>query len=1837
MKLKDFDDDAIVISGISGKFPNSDSINELTRNLMNGGDCVSSDHTRWKYNHAKVPARIGKMSRITKFDNICFGINAKQTHFIDPAARLTTEVTFEAITDAGINPVELRDTKTNVYGAVTLCESDKALFYEKMEQTGLNLTGSCRAMMSNRISFCMDFIGPSCTIDSTCLSSGIAIQKAYEALKGKLCDYAIVSSGITILHPQASYHMSELGLLSADGVNRSFDEKATGFSRSESIGAIFLQRAKNAKRIYAEVVNSIVMFGENIPRNTCLYPTAKFQAEIMKRTLKHCGLKPSDINYIEADGTAIKSMDREELKAIDLVYGENRSPSNPLLIGSVKSNIGHTLNNNVINSIIKVLIAMETGVIPPNLHYDKPPEDAKCLLDGRVKVITKPTPWVDDYVAVNTASLNGSYSHIILKRNSKGKRKRDLSSHNNMPRLFVISCRSQEMISSIFNVLKQCKGDDELAQLINDITEKPFTHSLYSGYIIIQEFEEANSEEANSEEAIELIQHNSRQIWFVFSGMGSQWTGMGESLMKIPIFAEAIKKCDAVLRPRGYDIVHIICDKDPKIYDDIIHCFLGIAAIQIGLVDILNAVGVQPDYMIGHSVGELGCSYADGCFTPEEMILSALSRGLASVESDLIHGTMAAIGLGYQQVRHLCPADIDVACHNGPDSSTISGPTESINAFVKELQSKGIFAKTVPTNNIAYHSRYISPAGPKLLDYLKKVIPRPKKRSKRWISTSIPKNEWDLTKARFSSAEYHTNNLLYSVLFEEVLKMIPNNAVTIEISPHGLLQAILKKSLHSNCINLSLTKRHRKDNATLILSTLGKLYNLGCPITPGKLYPKIPYPVSRGTPSISSHIRWEHSSDWYVCLSITHTRQRIGERSFILDFGSNEYKYLQDFQINGNVIIPAAVYLKLLADMYSNLILNMAGKSLTLHNILIHNISLKLPRNGKMTFTIMILKGSGDFEIRVKEEMVASGTISLTETGRKDSPEIILQKEDMEILSKEDIYSNLLLRGYKYRESYNIIRGLSTSCSNGTLEWNSDWKLLLEGLIQVHIINSRNRNILMPSKIKKLVIDVEQLTEQMKEKNALPIKFEKRINTITCPGITAIGIELKEILIENRAWEIIVDELRFIQNLNKTEINMDDVILEKEEKFKRTVVVKNQKDCIDRLTIFLRDSKYDNVIFLVNTIIENDIFEILGIIKREPGYKKLQIFDLQDARAPKFSLQNKFYQSQIKLNLRENVLSPNGVWGTYRWTPLPMKSINSSRWRAKMSKSGSLEWIEELPLINGKNQSVVKVKCAAFDLNVYEYCLQNDVSLESQISITEYSGTDEKGRKVMGLVDNFTISNEISADPDFTWIIPEYWSFEDAATIPQAYLAAFCILHSNTFRLKEMKTVLVHFGASDVGQALINLSLSYNLDVYTTYETEGEKRVIESMRPRLPQSRIINVKDYAININYITKGKGIDFVIANYSILDDIETCLGTVADFKHLAMIYDSKDPRYNPFPLINFIRHISIYGYCLQDLIKLPQNVKRKAAELMRNALQGGTIKPIVSRKMNVQGATKEINADACQLYGKVLINFKEEDKIFLDLIPQYFFRNDKYYFVIEGFNTFGKILIEWMIEQGVRKLFLVSDKPIRDHEKWVLKLRESGATVVIRDEINTTRSINELLNEAASLSEIEAIFDLQRTTVDSYFLRSIEYSKITNLLDKESRNLCSAHVKFFIFSSLAFQREDGLRDPIVEKLCHQRKQSGLHGLFILLPDFIPNTGTETRSKNIYYSKMSSFLQRLGTLLATDASVIAVRHKIKDHCDDFVAALNISKEEESIEVDPKEERRRFEEYLSNSEYTRA
>ncbi|KAE8746183.1 hypothetical protein FOCC_FOCC007055 [Frankliniella occidentalis] len=384
-------------------------------------------------------------------------------------------------------------------------------------------------------------------------------------------------------------------------------------------------------------------------------------------------------------------------------------------------------------------------------------------------------------------------------------------------------------------------------------------------------------------------------MWFVYSGMGSQWAGMGEALMRVPTYAATIERLHAVLKPKGIDLKTILSETGPSAFDSIMKSFVGITATQIALTNVLAAVGLRPDGIIGHSVGELGCAYADGCLTEEQAILAAWARGRASSEAKLVKGMMAAIGLGYREVLPRLPPTIEVACHNSSTSCTLSGPAEAVEQFVAKLSAEGVFARAVNVSDIAYHSTYIQPAAPFLRKYLETVIPEPKKRSPKWVSTSVPLDRQGEPWAQLCSAEYQTNNLLSPVLFEEGLAFIPQQALLVEVAPHGLLQAILKRALPENS-HLPLTQRGSADPVRFLLGALGTASFHGQELDVAKLYPPVSFPVSTGTPALSPLVSWSHDETIYYGFKFRSVRE--GCESLELTAHSPH------MSVNGSKVLP---------------------------------------------------------------------------------------------------------------------------------------------------------------------------------------------------------------------------------------------------------------------------------------------------------------------------------------------------------------------------------------------------------------------------------------------------------------------------------------------------------------------------------------------------------------------------------------------------------------------------------------------------------------------------------------------------------------------------------------------------------------------------------------------------------------------------------------------------------------------------------------------------------------------------------------------------------------------
>ncbi|CAK1541813.1 unnamed protein product [Leptosia nina] len=1136
--------DEVLVTGISGYFPDSDSVIHLQENLFNKVDLISGDGRRWKLTHPEIPQRTGKVNNVNKFDASFFGVHFKQAHTMDPMCRILLEKAYEAVIDAGLNPKELRNTKTGVFVGACFSESEKTWFYEKMQVNGFGVTGCSRAMLANRISYWLGVTGPSYTVDSACSSSLYAMEHAFRAIRDGHCDAAIVGGSNLCLHPYVSLQFSRLGVLSPDGRCKSFDNSANGYARSEAIVVCLLQKAKDSRRVYAQVLHAKTNC-DGYKEQGITYPAGNIQKLLLNEFYEECSIQPNTLEFVEAHGTGTKVGDPEELVAIDEVFCTGRSE--PLKIGSIKSNLGHSEPASGLCSVAKLCIAYSTGYIPPNLHFKQQREGVKALEEGRLQVITEKTPWNKGMAGINSFGFGGANAHILLKNIARAKVNDGLP-NDDLPRLVCTSGRTESAVAKILDDLESRTVDVELVRLYHSIHNEDIGGHVVRGYTLL------GSTPTKSVSLARDIQYFSgvrRPVWFVYSGMGSQWAGMATQLMRIPVFAAAIHKCHKALEPKGINLIKVITEPDPKIYNNILNSFIGIAAVQIGLTDVLKTIGIEPDYIIGHSVGELGCAYADGCFTAEQMILSAYSRGLASVETPFIKGSMAAVGMGYNQIKSLCPPEIEVACHNGPDSSTISGPADIMKSFVANLVEKGVFAKEVPCSNIAYHSRYIAEAGPKLLKYLKEVIPDPKPRSEKWVSTSVPQALWKDAKAEFSSAEYHTNNLLSPVLFEETSRLIHHNALTIEIAPHGLLQAILRRSLKKDVLNIPLTQKN-EDNVTVLFNALGKLYEAGLNPKLAEIYPQVQFPVSLGTPMISHLVEWEHSEDWYVTSYKAQEKMKSGERTVKMSIADEDSEFMAGHVVDGRNLYPATGYLVLVWETLGM----MMGELYTEVSVVFENVRFQratpIPKEGNLEFIITIQKGSGNFEIVESGASVVTGRIYAKKNVGKEyrvlQPALESTGSNIKHMLTKDFYKELRLRGYQYSGLFRGVVGCNIEGTRGRLSWVNNWVSFMDCMLQLRIVGNDTRGLFVPTRIEKLCIDVNLHYDAVSKMNpdsdrqSFEIRVYPDVDVIRSGGVEIRGLHASPISRKIPLGVPVLEKNVFVPNFSKTKMAVEDIL-----------------------------------------------------------------------------------------------------------------------------------------------------------------------------------------------------------------------------------------------------------------------------------------------------------------------------------------------------------------------------------------------------------------------------------------------------------------------------------------------------------------------------------------------------------------------------------------------------------------------------------------------------------------------------------------------------------------------
>eukprot|EP00064_Thunnus_orientalis_P003928 superscaffoldBa00000342_g3939 len=1067
--------DEIVIAGISGRLPESNNLEEFWENLINGVDMVTEDDRRWTPGLYGLPKRNGKLKDISHFDAAFFGVHPKQANTMDPQLRLMLEIAYEAIIDGGLNPATLRGSKTGVYIGVSGSEAGEAFSRDPEELLGYSMTGCQRAMLANRLSYFFDFNGPSTAIDTACSSSLLALENAFHAIRQGHCDAALVGGVNLLLKPNTSVQFMKLGMLSPEGTCKSFDSSGNGYCRSEAAVAVLLTKRSVAKRVYATVVNA----GNNTDgykEQGVTFPSGEMQQRLVHSLYQEANITPEQVEYVEAHGTGTKVGDPQEVNGIVSVFCQAKRE--PLLIGSTKSNMGHPEPASGLAAVTKVLLSLERGVWAPNLHFSSPNPDIPALTDGRVQVVDRPIPIRGGIIGINSFGFGGSNVHVILRPAERsGQKPADMTAlPRALPRVLQACGRTEAAVNAVLQKGMELSADDSFLSLLNEVSGAPTAGMPYRGYTLIGS--------QNDVMEVQQVQATPRPLWYICSGMGTQWAGMGRSLMQLPDFRESILRSDTALKDTGLVVSHLLMEADDATFEDTVHAFVGLAAIQgygkrrslasnrslafywfgdfdrvfaeeksIAQIDLLTKLGLQPDGIVGHSVGELACGYADGSLSHNEAILAAYWRGRCIKEANLPHGGMAAVGLTWKECMAQCPQGVVPACHNAEDTVTISGPQEAITKFVSELKEQGVFAKEVRSAGVAFHSYYMASIAPTLLAALKK--------------------------------------------------------------------AILKRSLKHTCSILPLMKRGHTNNLEFFLSNIGKIYMNGINLDGNGLCSAVKYPVPVGTPLISPLMQWDHAQTWDVPkVEDFSSGSGISKSATIYNIDINPESadyYLIGHCIDGRVLYPATGYLVLAwRTLVRSLGVVMETTPVTFEDVTIHRATI-LPKTGSVQLEVHLMPATNKFEVSENGNLAVSGKISILEDAALNSfhSQICQQAANNDgdpkmKLTAHDVYKELRLRGYDYGKTFQGILESNNAGGSGKLQWTGNWVTFLDTMLQMIVVGLSGRSLRLPTRIRSVCVDptvhMEKVCQYTDGKQAVDVHVNRCLDKIAAGGVQICGL-----------------------------------------------------------------------------------------------------------------------------------------------------------------------------------------------------------------------------------------------------------------------------------------------------------------------------------------------------------------------------------------------------------------------------------------------------------------------------------------------------------------------------------------------------------------------------------------------------------------------------------------------------------------------------------------------------------------------------------------------------------
>jgi acyl transferase domain-containing protein/NAD(P)-dependent dehydrogenase (short-subunit alcohol dehydrogenase family) len=942
----------IAVVGMSCRFPGgADNPRAFWRLLCDGGDAISEvPSDRWNIDDyydpdPTAPCKMntrwgGFLSKIDEFDAEFFGISPREAVRVDPQHRLLLEVAWEALENGGLPPSQLAQTRTGVY--VGVISNDYALLQSKDlgDMDIFSGTGSSHAILANRLSYFLDLNGPSLALDTACSSSLVTVHLACQSLRRRESDVALAGGVNLILGPETTLALTKAHMMAPDGRCKTFDAAADGYVRGEGCGMIVLKRLADAlaagDRVLAVIRGSAV--NHDGRSNGLSAPNGPAQEAVLRAALADAGLAPADIGYVETHGTGTRLGDPIEIEALGAVLGAGRAPDRPLLVGSVKTNIGHLESAAGIAGLIKAVLVLQHGQVPPHLHL-KTVNPLLKLDQAPIEIPTVLRPWPRGQqprrAGVSAFGFGGTNAHVILEEPPLPKpqeKKPERPRH-----LLALSARSSQAIAELaarYADDAAANPSGSLADMVHTANtgREHFTHRAAVAAASLAEMRDklrsfaadplAPGVHSGCPEA-----DRPPRIAFLFTGQGAQYAGMGRGLYDAqPTFRAAIDRCAELLRPRLDRPLLSLLDREAgALLDQTGYTQPVMFALEYALATLWRSWGIEPAAVMGHSVGEFAAACVAGVFSLEDglRLIAERARLMQSLPPG---GLMAAVFAPEARVAaalQSCRDQVAIAALNGPENIVISGDEAAVQQVLCRFQGEGVQSKTLTTSH-AFHSRRMEP----ILEPLGRVAESVRCSAPRTpLIANLTARPADAS--TFADPAYWTRHARSPVRFAESVQALAKDGceIFLEIGPSPVLLGMARRCLPEDGYAWLPSLRPGCDDWQPLLDSLAELYVRGVRIDwagvdrdygPQKtVVPGYPFQTRRYWTSAAEHAApqgpYAPQRGGRVLHPLLGRRLPLASHDHVFEsqLAANRPAMLGDHKIQGRVVMPGAAYLEM--------------------------------------------------------------------------------------------------------------------------------------------------------------------------------------------------------------------------------------------------------------------------------------------------------------------------------------------------------------------------------------------------------------------------------------------------------------------------------------------------------------------------------------------------------------------------------------------------------------------------------------------------------------------------------------------------------------------------------------------------------------------------------------------------------------------------------------------------------------------------------------------------------------------------------------------------------------